>query len=86
LNAKFRQSLAAIPEGASRRCWQGRPYITSKQTLQDGRLVKLYAEALDAKDHVSFNLYRLEKSDELRPCEMSDQKVIDFVQNSIALS
>ena len=78
----FAVALENISDGASKRRWRGQLYLTTKQTLQNGKLLKLYAEGLADKDHISFNLYRLEKGDDLHPCEMPEEKVVDFVLNS----
>ncbi|WBQ11185.1 hypothetical protein L2D01_05230 [Hyphomonadaceae bacterium ML37] len=40
---------------------------------------KLYAERLAGGDHVSFNLYTTARGAQLKPCEMPEAKVIDFV-------
>jgi hypothetical protein len=46
----------------------------------DNRRVWLFAEDLAGTDIVSFNLYRLaDGRPELKPCEMSSNKIIDFV-------
>ncbi len=81
---RFIDALRQIPDGASIRYWRGQKYKTTKTTLQSGRLIKLYAAGLARKDHVSFNLYRLKKGDDLHPCEMAAAKVIDFVLSSSA--
>ncbi|GJL95401.1 MAG: hypothetical protein DHS20C05_18060 [Hyphococcus sp.] len=80
----FLNALKTIPENVSIRLWRGQQYQTTKQSLQNGKLIKLYAESLAHKDHVSFNLYRLVAGDQLKPCEMPEGKVIDFVVNSQA--
>ena len=80
----FILALEKIPDGASRRRWRDQIYITTKQTLQNGKLIKLYAEGLAKNDHISFNLYRLAKGDDLHPCEMPEEKAVDFVLNSRA--
>jgi hypothetical protein len=45
-----------------------------------GREIKLYAEELGGTDLVRFNLYRLSDDQaRLKPCEMPEEKVVDFV-------
>lgn len=78
----FFTALAAIPEGPSTRHWRGQPYQTTKDVLLGGKLIKLYAEGLAQKDHISFNLHLLEAGEKLSPCEMPQEKVVDFVVNS----
>ncbi len=45
----------------------------------DGRRVKLYGEELGGADRVSFNLYFAGGAARLKPCEMSEEKVVAFV-------
>ena len=40
---------------------------------------KLYGERLAGGDHVSFNLYTTGSGVKLKPCEMPEAKVINFV-------
>jgi 3-isopropylmalate dehydratase small subunit len=47
-----------------------------------GKLVKIYAEELGGNDIISGNYYPMIKEGTLKPCEMSDAKVIDFVLNA----
>ena len=80
----FLTALTAIPSGASIRHWRGQKYQTTKDVHLGGKLIKLYAEGLAHKDHISFNLHLLDAGEKLSPCEMPAEKVIDFVVNSTA--
>ena len=72
--------LDALPEGYSVGHYQKRKYSVTKTILSGGRNQKLYAEELGGLNHISFNLYRLKDGTPLlKPCEMPEQKVIDFV-------
>ena len=82
---EFYAKLLALPDGANDVLYAGKRYLLRKDTLLDGRLLKLYAEALGAKDVVSGNYYPSIKKGTLKPCEMSDQKVIDFVLNAVPI-
>jgi len=75
----FYTKLLALPDGASYVRYQGKRYLLRKETLLGGKVLKLYAEALGSNDIVSGNYYPTLKSGMLKPCEMSDEKVIDFV-------
>ena len=75
----FYTKLLALPNGASEVWYQGERYLLRIETLLDGKLIKLYGEKLASKDIVSANYYPTMKSGMLKPCEMSDAKVIDFV-------
>lgn len=59
----------------------GRRYVVSKTAQLGGRGTKLVAEELGGGDHISLNLYRTAKGTALRPCEMTEPKVIEFVLN-----
>ena len=76
---EFYKKLLALPNGASDVSYKGRRYLLRKETLLEGKLLKLYAEELGGNDVVSGNYYTTMKGGMLKPCEMSDAKVIDFV-------
>lgn len=47
---------------------------------KDGRRVWVFAEELGGREIVSFNLYRTAGAGTvLKPCEMSSEKVVEFV-------
>ena len=79
---EFYQKLSALPDGANDVVYQGKRYLLRKETLFRRRLVKLYAEELGGNDIVSGNYYPTIKTGTLKPCEMSERKVIDFVLNA----
>ena len=82
---EFYQKLSALPEGANDVVYQEKRYLLRKETLLQGKLVKLYAEELGGNDIVSGNYYPTIKTGTLKPCEMSDRKVIDFVLHAAVL-
>ena len=65
---------------------QGKRYLLTKATLLGGKLIKIYAEELGGNDIVSGNYYTTLKGGMLKPCEMSDKKVIDFIRNAVPTS
>ena len=77
--SEFYVKLLALPDGANDLYYQHKRYLLRKETLLDGKLIKIYAEDLSSKDIVSGNYYPTMKNGMLKPCEMSDEKVIDFV-------
>jgi len=79
---EFYRNLLALPNGANNVFYRGKRYLLRKETLLDGKLIKVYAEELGNTDIVSGNYYPTMKNGLLKPCEMSDEKVIDFVLNS----
>jgi len=80
--SQFYKKLSLLPNGAHYVSYRNTRYLMRKETLLEGKLIKLYAENLSSKDIVSGNYYPTMKGGMLKPCEMSDEKVIDFVINS----
>ena len=78
---QFYKNLLTLPNGANDVYYKNRRYLLRKETLLDGKLLKIYAEELGGNDIVSGNYYPTIKEGTLKPCEMSDAKVIDFVLN-----
>jgi len=76
---EFYTKLLALPDGANDVYYLGKRYLLRKETLLEGKLLKVYAEELGGNDIVSGNYYPTMKNGMLKPCEMSDKKVIDFV-------
>jgi hypothetical protein len=77
----FEAALRALPEGYSEGLFQGRRYGVTLRRSGDGRRNSLFARELAGTNVVSFNLYRSKSGNIfLKPCEMSAEKVRDFVQ------
>ena len=76
---EFYMKLLALPNGANNVLYNDKHYLLRKETLLEGKLLKVYAEELGGNDVVSGNYYPTMKGGMLKPCEMSDKKVIDFV-------
>ena len=82
----FYTKLLALPNGSNDILYKNRRYLLTKYTLLERKLIKIYAEELGANDIVSGNYYPSMKGGMLKPCEMSDAKVIDFVLNTTVLN
>jgi hypothetical protein len=79
-SADFEAALAPLPEDYSEEISEGRRYGVSYRRSDDGRRNSLFARELARTDIVNFNLYRLGSGNaSLKPCEMSAEKVRDFV-------
>lgn len=79
-DAAFEAALERLPRGFSEGFFDGRRYGVTVQRSHDGRRNSLFARDLAGTDIVSFNLYRMLDGDTLlRPCEMSSEKVVNFV-------
>lgn len=76
---EFERRLAAIPTGYTEGEFAGRRWGATVRRSADRKRISLFAEDLAGKDIISFNLYRLEEGDALKPCEMSSEKVATFV-------
>ncbi len=76
----FLAAFDALPVGGYGGTFAGNRYRITKQVMASGRSQKLEAEELGGTDYVSFNLYRLASGEcLLKPCEMPEGKVVDFV-------
>jgi hypothetical protein len=75
----FYTKLLALPNGANDIWHQEKRYLLRKETLIKGKLIKIYAEELGGNNIISANYYPTLKGGMLKPCEMSDVKVIEFV-------
>ncbi|TCQ98189.1 hypothetical protein EDF70_11130 [Neorhizobium sp. JUb45] len=73
-------ALETYATGYSEGEFSGRRWGMTINRSVDSRRIWLFAEDLAGSDIVSFNLYRLaDGRPVLKPCEMSSDKVIDFV-------
>lgn len=80
-NTAFYTKLLALPNGAYDVFYHKQRYLLRKEVLLEGKLIKIYAEALGNTNVVSGNYYTSINNGVLKPCEMSDKKVIDFILN-----
>ena len=69
----------ALPDGYFHTRFRDRPYGLSVRRYNGGRSTKLFAESLDGRDVVSANLYRSATREHLLPCEMSEERVVAFL-------
>jgi len=76
----YRERLKSFPDGAHEAFYKEKRYLMRKETLLDGRLIKLYAEELGGNDFVSLNYDETQTAPLLKPCEMPAQKVIAFIE------
>ena len=79
---EFYTKRLTLPNGTHDVIYLGKRYLLRKETLLKGKLLKIYAEELGGNDIVSGNYYPSIKNGMLKPCEISDKKVIDFVLNT----
>ena len=72
-----------IPLGYSVGIYKDKKYGITKSIFNKGKSIKVFAEELGGNDFISLNYYITEKKDWLKPCEMPEQKVIDFLKGVI---
>jgi len=70
-----------IPDGYSEVLYKQRKYGVTRSNFNKGRSIKIFAEELGGNDVISLNFYITATSESLKPCEMPEQKVIDFLMN-----
>jgi hypothetical protein len=73
--------IKKIPEGLTFGLFHDKKYAITKQTFNQGKSFKIYGRVLQGTDFISLNYYITKKKDLLRPCEMTREKVIDFLTN-----
>lgn len=75
----FLTAWDALPLGNFDGLYDGRRYGVTRAERAGKRQAWLWAEALGGSDRISGNLYVLKSGVQLKPCEMSEEKVISFV-------
>ena len=75
----LKDTIQKIPLGATEMHINGKKYLVSRKDFNQGKSTKVYAEELGGKDFISFNFYLTSKGEQLKPCEMPTQKVLDFL-------
>jgi len=75
----FNTKIHTLKDGAYKVGFKNRSYLLRKETLLEGKLIKLYAQELGGKDFISLNYYPYIKNGLLKPCEMPSEKVISFI-------
>lgn len=71
--------IEQLPLGYTEVVYQGRTYRVVRTDFNEGRSVKVLAEELGGPDFISFNFYKTQSQDLLKPCEMPAQKVRAFL-------
>ena len=72
--------IAKIPEGYSHGMFYNIKYGITKQTFNDGKSFKIYGKDLKGTDFISLNYYICKDKTYIKPCEMSQNKVIGFLK------
>jgi len=77
----FEEKLLYFPLGSFYCKYNNSKYLAIKQEYSNHKIIKIYAKELKGNDIVSGNYFLTIKNGLLKPCEMSDKKVINFVNN-----
>lgn len=77
----FEKNLLKLPLGSFYCTYHFSKYLVLKQSIVNNKIIKIYAKELKGNDIVSGNYFLTKRGGLLKPCEMSDEKVIDFVTN-----
>lgn len=78
-NSTFHEKILQLDDGAYDVIAYEKRYLLRKETQLEGRLLKLYAEELGGNDFISLNYYPQLQGGLLKPCEMPQKKVIQFI-------
>ncbi|WP_136480279.1 peptide methionine sulfoxide reductase [Cognatitamlana onchidii] len=70
-----------IPEGYSEGFYEGVKYGITKSVFNNSKSFKIYAKELQGTNFISLNFYITAKKEFLKPCEMTEQKVIAFLKH-----
>ncbi len=73
--------LRNLPLGYSEVLYEDIRYGLTTTAFNNGKSLKVFAEALGATDFISLNYYKTKDSEYLKPCEMPEEKVIHFLRN-----
>ena len=76
-------AIEKLPEGYSEGIYEDQKYGIIKTVFNEDKSLKVSAKELGGNNFISLNYYIIPKNNLLRPCEMSNQKVIHFLQNVV---
>jgi len=73
--------IQKLPIGYSELFFNKVKYGVIRSDYNKGKSYKIYAEALSGNDFISLNYYITNTKEHLKPCEMAEIKVINFLNN-----
>ncbi|MEL7339913.1 MAG: peptide methionine sulfoxide reductase [Bacteroidota bacterium] len=76
----LQEIILGIPGDYSEVSFAGKRYSLTRQDFNQGRSLKVFARELGGTDFISFNYYLTEGGALLKPCEMSEAKVRQFLR------
>ncbi len=75
----FYERINSLSNGSTNVTYNNSKYLLTKETLQENKVIKIYAKELSGNDFISFNIYKTSTGNNLKPCEMPAKKVVDFI-------
>ena len=75
------EKIQNLPIGYSEVIYNIKKYGVTRTDFNNGKSIKVYAEDLGGTDIISLNYYITNKKELLKPCEMPEFKVIEFLNN-----
>jgi len=75
------ERISKLPNGYSEVWYKTKKYSVVKTVFTNGKSVKVYAKELGGIDFISFNYYIIGTHNALKPCEMPEVNVLDFLRN-----
>jgi len=76
----LQDKIAKIPLGASEIWMEHKKYLVTRKDFNGGKSTKVFAQELGGTNFISFNFYITSRGQQLKPCEMPVQKVLDFIK------
>ena len=70
-----------IAEGYSEGQYNGKKFGILKSVFNNGKSFKVYAKELGGNNFISLNFYITKNNHKLKPSEMSDEKIINFLRH-----
>lgn len=80
------ERIQQIPLGYTEVYYENAKYSLIKSEFNHGNSYKIYAEELGGNNFISLNYYITNQREILKPCEMSPEKVIHFLENYDSLA
>jgi len=77
------KSIEIIPEGYSKGIYLNRTYGITKTTYNSGKSFKIYGNELGGTNFISLNYYITNEKHLLKPCEMPNEKVVEFLKGVV---
>lgn len=75
------EQINRLPLGYSEGLYNYKRYSITKEIFNNGKSFKIFGRELQGNDFVSLYYYITSKIELLKPCEMPQKKVIDFLKN-----